>query len=101
MPTKRSTWHLLKLVYVNPPYVSKAMAHFAGDMAVLEEIGTLNEKSVEIIKESLGAKGNEIDLSIGDLILIPVERLPEDDRKLLLKVAQELGADAKLKIVRR
>ncbi|ACJ15758.1 hypothetical protein TON_0273 [Thermococcus onnurineus NA1] len=100
MPTKRGTWHLLKLVYVNPPYVSKAMAHFAGDMAVLEEIGTLNEKSVEIIKESLGAKGNEIDLSIGDLILIPVERLPEDDRKLLLKVAQELGADAKLKIVR-
>ncbi|NJF23867.1 hypothetical protein E3E33_09805 [Thermococcus sp. GR5] len=88
-------------MYVNPPYVSKAMAHFAGDMAVLEEIGTLNEKSVEIIKESLGAKGNEIDLSIGDLILIPVERLPEDDRKLLLKVAQELGADAKLKIVRR
>ncbi|WP_187146214.1 hypothetical protein [Thermococcus onnurineus] len=87
-------------MYVNPPYVSKAMAHFAGDMAVLEEIGTLNEKSVEIIKESLGAKGNEIDLSIGDLILIPVERLPEDDRKLLLKVAQELGADAKLKIVR-
>ncbi|NJE42516.1 hypothetical protein [Thermococcus sp. GR6] len=88
-------------MYVNPPYVSKAMAHFAGDIAVLEEIGTLNEKSVEIIKESLGAKGNEIDLSIGDLILIPVERLPEDDRKLLLKVAQELGADAKLKIVRR
>ncbi|NJD99029.1 hypothetical protein E3E26_04405 [Thermococcus sp. LS1] len=88
-------------MYVNPPYVSKAMAHFAGDMAVLEEIGTLNEKTVEIIKESLGAKGNEIDLSISDLILIPVERLPEDDRKLLLKVAQELGADAKLKIVRR
>ncbi|NJE84860.1 hypothetical protein E3E23_03285 [Thermococcus sp. CX2] len=101
MPTKRGTWHLLKLVYVNPPYVSKAMAHFAGDMAVLEEIGTLKEKTIEIIKESLGAKGNEIDLSIRDLILIPVERLPEDDRKLLLKVAQELGADAKLKIVRR
>ncbi|WP_167906291.1 hypothetical protein [Thermococcus sp. CX2] len=88
-------------MYVNPPYVSKAMAHFAGDMAVLEEIGTLKEKTIEIIKESLGAKGNEIDLSIRDLILIPVERLPEDDRKLLLKVAQELGADAKLKIVRR
>ncbi|ANF22942.1 hypothetical protein A7C91_06985 [Thermococcus piezophilus] len=92
---------MLKLVYVNPPYFSKAMAHFAGDMAVLEEIGTLNEKTVEIIKESLGTKGNEIDLSIGDLILIPVERLPENDRNLLLKVAQELEADAKLKIVRR
>ncbi|NJE07099.1 hypothetical protein E3E31_00830 [Thermococcus sp. M39] len=101
MPTKRGTWHLLKLVYVNPPYISKAMAHFAGDMAVLEELGTLKEKTVEVIKESLGTKRDEIDLSISDLILIPVERLPEDDRKLLLKVAQELEGDAKLKIVRR
>ncbi|WP_206205346.1 hypothetical protein [Thermococcus sp. LS2] len=77
------------------------MAHFAGDMAVLEELGTLKEKTVEVIKESLGTKRDEIDLSISDLILIPVERLPEDDRKLLLKVAQELEGDAKLKIVRR
>ncbi|NJE13709.1 hypothetical protein E3E24_11510 [Thermococcus sp. LS2] len=70
-------------------------------MAVLEELGTLKEKTVEVIKESLGTKRDEIDLSISDLILIPVERLPEDDRKLLLKVAQELEGDAKLKIVRR
>ncbi|NJE06304.1 hypothetical protein E3E36_09140 [Thermococcus sp. M36] len=101
MPTKRGTWHLLKLVYVNPPYVSKAMAHFAGDMAVLEEIGTLNEKTVEIIKESLGAKGNEIDLSLSDFVLIPMGKIPDADRELLLKVAQAIEPDAKLKIVRR
>jgi len=98
MPTN---WHLLKLVYVNQPYLSRAMAHFAGDMAVLEELGTLKEETVRMIKESLGAEGDEIDLSLSDLILVPMEELPEKDRELLLKVAQTLEPDARLKIVKK
>ncbi len=100
MPTKQSTWHLLKLMYRNPPYVSQSLGHFAGDMAILEEIGELSEEAVGIIKESLATEKSEIDLTFPDLSLIPIDRLPEKDKELLLNSAKELEGDAKLKILR-
>ena len=91
---------MLKLTYYEPPYVSRGLAHFAGDMAVLEEIGEISEEAVEIIKRALGAKGDEIDLTVGDLVMIPVEELPARDGELILNVAKNLEGDSKLKILR-
>ena len=100
MSTKQGTWRLLKLMYRNPPYVSQSLGHFAGDMAILEEIGELSEEAVGIIKESLGTEKSEIDLTFPDLSLIAIDRLPENDKELLLNSAKELEGDAKLKILR-
>ncbi len=100
MTMKTSTWRLLKLTYSNPPYVSQSLGHFAGDMAILEEIGDLSEEAVKVIRESLGTEKSEIDLAFPDLSLIAIDRLPEKDKDLLLNSAKELEGDAKLKILK-
>jgi len=94
-------WKLYRFKYEDyPEYSARITGHYAGDLLVIEEEGELSEEAVRIIKEALGLseEARAFEISVGDLMKIPVEQLPEGDRKALLKAAEKLDSESRLHV---
>jgi len=94
-------WKLYIFKYEDyPEYSARITGHYAGDMLIIEEEGELSEEAVEIIKEALGIDENERYFNIppSEVLKIPVEKLPEDDRRVILQAAEKLDAESKLHV---
>ncbi|WP_206205592.1 hypothetical protein [Thermococcus sp. CX2] len=64
-------------------------------------VGTLSEECVELIRASLNAGEGEILIRPEDLLSLPLELLPEEDRRILLSAVDDLTEDTVLKLIRR
>lgn len=94
-------WQLLKVYYVREPPLARITQHFTGRIVVAQLVGTLSSKAVEEIRKALNVSGDrDIEIDYTRMLLIPLSKLPEDDRKLLEKQLESLSSDVKL-IVRR
>ena len=92
-------WKLYRLKYEDyPEYSARITGHYAGDLLIIEEVGELSEESVRLIKSALGIDENAraFDIEVKDVLKLPIEKLPEEDRKLLLKAAEKLDSESKL-----
>lgn len=94
-------WKLYIFKYEDyPEYSARITGHYAGDMLIIEEEGELSEEAVGIIKEALGIDEDEryFNISPSEVLKIPMEKLPEGDRKLLLLSAEKLDTRSKLHV---
>ncbi len=94
-------WKLYIFKYEDyPEYSARITGHYAGDMLIIEEEGELSEEAVRIIKEALGIDENARHFNIlpSEVLKIPMEKLPEEDRRLLLSSAEKLDSESKLHI---
>ena len=94
-------WKLYRFKYEDyPEYSARITGHYAGDLLIIEEEGELSEESVRLIKEALGIDENvrAFDIGARDVLRLPIEKLPEKDRKVLLEAAEKLDSESKLHI---
>ncbi|WP_456366520.1 hypothetical protein [Thermococcus sp.] len=94
-------WKLYIFKYEDyPEYSARITGHYAGDMLIIEEEGELSEEAVKLIKEALGVEDETRHFSIlpSQVLKIPIEELPENDRKTLLSAAEKLDAESKLHV---
>ncbi|WP_297416676.1 hypothetical protein [Thermococcus sp.] len=94
-------WKLYRFKFEDyPEYSARITGHFAGDMLIIEEEGELSEDAVKLLKESLGVDENtrKFDIEPRDVMKLPLERLPEEDRKTILKALEKLDSESKLHI---
>ena len=94
-------WHLLRIHYVREPLLARITQHFTGRIIVAQLVGTLSSKAVEEIRRALNVDENkDIEIDYTNMLLIPLDRLPEEDRRLLERQLESLGVDVKLVIKR-
>ncbi|WP_082781421.1 hypothetical protein [Thermococcus peptonophilus] len=94
-------WKLYRFKYEDyPEYSARITGHYAGDLLIIEEEGELSEEAVRLIKEALGINENarKFDIEVRDIMKIPVEDLPDKDRKTLLEAASKLDSESKLHV---
>ena len=94
-------WKLYRFRYEDyPEYSARITGHYAGDMLLIEEEGELSEVAVKLIRESLGLDDNvrEFNILPSEVLKLPIEKLPEGDRKLLLSSAEKLDSESKLHV---
>jgi len=92
-------WKLYRFKYEDyPEYSARITGHYGGDLLIIEEEGELAEESVKAIREALGvgADARAFDIEVGDVMKLPLDRLPEEDRKILLGAAEKLDSGSKL-----
>ncbi|WP_232460865.1 hypothetical protein [Thermococcus gorgonarius] len=94
-------WKLYIFKYEDyPEYSARITGHYAGDMLIIEEEGELSEEAVKLIKETLGIGDDARYFNIlpSQVLKIPIEKLPEKDRKTLLSAAEKLDSESKLHV---
>ncbi|NJF25793.1 hypothetical protein E3E29_09125 [Thermococcus sp. Bubb.Bath] len=94
-------WKLYRFRYEDyPEYSARITGHYGGDMLIIEEEGELGEEAVKLIKDALGIDENarKFDIEVKDIMKIPMEDLPEEDRKTLLEAASKLDSESKLHV---
>jgi len=94
-------WKLYRFKYEDyPEYSARITGHYAGDLLVIEEEGELSEEAVRIIKEALGLDEDTraFDISVGDILNLPMKKLPKEDQTALLKAAEKLDSDSRLHV---
>ncbi len=94
-------WKLYRFKYEDyPEYSARITGHYAGDLLIIEEEGELSEEAVRVIKEALGVADDarRFDITPRDIMKLPIERLPEEDRKVLLDAAGKLDSESKLHV---
>ncbi len=92
-------WKLYRFKYEDyPEYSARITGHYAGDLLLIEEEGELSDEAVRLIKGALGTSDETMKLEITprDVVKLPLEELPERDRKTLLDAAGRLDAESKL-----
>ena len=95
------SWKLYVFKYEDyPEYSARITGHYAGDMLIIEEEGELSEEAVKLIKEALRIDGEVRHFNIppSEVLKIPIEKLPDEDRKTLLAAAEKLDAESKLHV---
>ncbi|WP_461864952.1 hypothetical protein [Thermococcus sp.] len=94
-------WKLYRFKYEDyPEYSARITGHYAGDLLIIEEEGELSERTVELIKENFGIQKNARTFNIEpkDMMKLPIEKLPEEDREILIKAMEKLDASSKLHV---
>jgi len=94
-------WKLYRFKYEDyPEYSARITGHYAGDLLIIEEEGELSEEAVKLIKQALGIDENEraFDVSVRDVLRLPMKELPERDRKVLIQASEKLDSESKLHI---
>ncbi len=94
-------WKLYRFKYEDyPEYSARITGHYGGDLLVIEEEGEISEEAVRIIKEALGLNEDvrAFDISVGDVLNLPMKRLPKEDRAILLRAAEKLDSDSRLHV---
>lgn len=94
-------WKLYRLKYVDyPEYSARITGHYAGDLLLIEEEGELSEEAVKVIKSTLGVADDarEFEITPRDIMKLPIGKLPEGDRNLLLEAVGKLDAESRLHV---
>ena len=94
-------WKLYRFKFEDYPEDSaRITGHFAGDLLIIEEEGELSEEAVKVLKESLGIEegARKFDIEPEDLMKLPLEKLPKEDRETLLAAMEKLDSESKLHI---
>ncbi len=94
-------WKLYRLKFEDyPEYSARITGHFAGDMLIIEEEGELSEEAVNFLKEALGVESDtrKFDIEPKDIMKLPLDKLPKEDRQTLLATAEKLDSESKLHI---
>ncbi|WP_297071402.1 hypothetical protein [Thermococcus sp.] len=92
-------WKLYRFKYEDyPEYSARITGHYAADLLLIEEEGELDEEAVRLIKDSLGVPedARKFEITPRDVVKLPLEELPDNDRKTLLDAAGKLNAEGKL-----
>ena len=94
-------WKLYRFKYEDyPEYSARITGHYAGDLLIIEEEGELSERTVELIKENFGIQKNARTFNIEpkDMMKLPIEKLPEEDREIIIKAMEKLDGSSKLHV---
>jgi RNA binding exosome subunit len=94
-------WKLYRFRYEDyPEYSARITGHYAGDMLIIEEEGELSEEAVKLLKTALGIEedSRKFDIEPKDLMKLPIEKLPTEDRKTLLAAMEKLDSESKLHV---
>jgi len=92
-------WKLYRFKYEDyPEYSARITGHYGGDLLLIEEEGELSDEAVRLIKDSLGVvdDARKFEITPRDVMKLPLEKLPEGDRRALLEAAGKLDAESKL-----
>ena len=94
-------WKLYLFKYEDyPEYSARITGHFAGDMLIIEEKGELSEEAVKLLKMALGIDedARKFEIEPQDIMKLPLEELPKEDRQILLTAAERLDSESKLHV---
>ncbi|WP_456368416.1 hypothetical protein [Thermococcus sp.] len=94
-------WKLYRFRFEDyPEYSARITGHFAGDMLIIEEEGELSEEAVRLLKKALGVDedARKFDIEPQNIMKLPLEELPKEDRKTLLAAMEKLDSESKLHI---
>ena len=90
-------YQLVKSSYIGfKTYIAEALSHGEGDFLVEEVIGEISDDTVMKIEEALG----ELEITLTNAPLIPIDEINEGDRMVLLKALQTLESNEVLRIRR-